>query len=392
MFHFSKKVIYKILSSLDRGTLRIKEKSQELIFGEHSDSDIHAEITVHDEKAFNMILKGGVVGAGEAYMKGYWSTPDLTSVIEYFLVNREILDEIDGGVKFIQKALNKILHLRRRNTITGSKKNIIAHYDLSNDFYELWLDKKMMYSSAIFSNSMDTLDEASTHKLRTICEKLNLNEQDHLCEIGTGWGGMAIFAAKNYGCKVTTTTISDEQHDFAKSRIQKEGLTDHITLLKKDYRLMTGDFSKLVSIEMIEAVGHEYLGSFFDKCNELLQPRGRGLIQAITISDKYYERAKHSVDFIQKYIFPGGALASIEVLEKLAQDQAQFELINSESIGFDYAKTLNHWHQRFLSQIDKIKSLGFSNEFINMWRFYLSYCEGGFKQKTIDNYQILFSK
>jgi cyclopropane-fatty-acyl-phospholipid synthase len=389
----AKKIIFKILGKLSTGCLTVIEGTEKITFGNsliYEDMDL--TITIRDSRTYKMMLFGGVSGTAEAYMKGYWLSSDMTGLIEYFIKNRETLEQLEGGYHRFMVFIDKMIHRFRRNTPSGSKKNIAAHYDLSNDFYKLWLDKKMMYSAAIFQSRNTDIDNASENKLKIICDKLELKSDDHLCEIGTGWGGMAIYAAKNYGCNVTSTTISEEQFNYASTRVQEEGLGDKINIVKQDYRELSGTYSKLVSIEMIEAVGHEFLESFFKKCSSLLEPKGRGLIQAITIADHLYEQAKYKVDFIQKMIFPGGALSSIEVLIKLAEEKGKFQVTNLESIGPHYAQTLKAWRKRFFIRIDEVKKLGFSDEFIRMWEFYFCYCEGGFNQKTIDNYHMVLEK
>jgi cyclopropane-fatty-acyl-phospholipid synthase len=393
MNDLAKRIILKILSRLNIGRLIVIDGSEIKTFG-NSPTNKHSSltITIHDSRTYRMILFGGGTGAAEAYMKGHWSSNDMTALIEHFIKNRETLERLEGGYHRFMVLIDKIIHRLRKNTPSGSKKNIAAHYDLSNDFYKLWLDKRMMYSAAIFQTENSDIEDASENKLKIICNKLGLNSGDHLCEVGTGWGGMAIYAAKNYGCKVMTTTISEEQFNFASARIQEEGLNDKINIVKQDYRELSGTYSKLVSVEMIEAVGHEFLGSFFNKCNSLLQPKGKGLIQAITIADHLYEQAKHKVDFIQKMIFPGGALSSIEVLTRLAEEEGQFRVIDLESIGPHYAQTLRVWRKRFLKHIDEVKKLGFNHDFIRMWEFYFCYCEGGFNQKTIDDYHMVLEK
>jgi cyclopropane-fatty-acyl-phospholipid synthase len=266
------------------------------------------------------------------------------------------------------------------------------HYDLGNDFFKLFLDPTMMYSSAVFPNQETSLDEASLYKLDLICQKLQLSDKDHLMEIGTGWGGMAIYAAKHYGCRVTTTTISEEQYNYACAAVKREGLEDKITLLLKDYRDLDGDYDKLVSIEMIEAVGHEYYDSYFQKCSELLKPDGLMLIQAITILDQRYKHAKNNVDFIQRYIFPGGCLPSNEVISKSVANKTDLHIVDLHDIGMDYARTLAEWRKRFNGSADQVDSMGFDDVFYRMWEFYLCYCEGGFTERAISAAQFLFAK
>jgi len=288
--------------------------------------------------------------------------------------------------------LHKAFHFLHRNSLSGSRKNIGAHYDLGNDMFEQFLDPTMMYSSGIFEHQAMTMEQASIAKLDRICQKLQLDENDHLLEIGTGWGGFAIYAAKNYGCKVTTTTISQQQFDYAEQRIKDEGLEDRITLLCEDYRNLSGQYDKLVSIEMIEAVGHAYYKNYFQHCSNLLKPEGMMLLQSITIADQRYQAASKEVDFIQRYIFPGGSLPSVNVIAKNVSDHTDMRFYHLEDIGAHYATTLANWRERFFSNIETIHKLGYSETFVRMWDFYLCYCEGGFRENSIGTIQLLLTK
>lgn len=285
-----------------------------------------------------------------------------------------------------------MFHRWNRNSKPGSRRNIAAHYDLGNDFFRLWLDDSLMYSSAVFEKPTMTLEEASQTKLKLICDKLELCPTDHLLEIGTGWGGLAIFAAREYGCRVTTTTISREQFEFAQQRVRKENLEDCVTVLLEDYRDLTGQFSKLVSVEMLEAIGHEFVDRYFEQCSNLLRADGMMLLQTITIENDQYERAKRSVDFIQRYIFPGGSLSSMQVLEASVARATDLHLHHVEDIGFDYATTLRHWRERMFSRLADVRELGYSEEFVRMWDFYFCYCEGGFIEQAIGDVQLLLAK
>jgi cyclopropane-fatty-acyl-phospholipid synthase len=284
------------------------------------------------------------------------------------------------------------VHLLNRNTRLGSKKNISAHYDIGNDLFELFLDPTMMYSSAYYKDEDMSLEQASIAKLDLICKKLELGPEDHLLEIGTGWGGLAIHAASNYGCKVTTTTISDEQFVLAQARIKENHLEDKITVVKQDYRDLEGQYDKLVSIEMIEAIGHQYMRTYFNKCCSLLKPDGMMLIQAITIKDQLYKEALKDVDFIKKYIFPGGFLPSINAMVKTISDSTDMKLFHLQDIGPHYAKTLNHWRERFFEKLDEIRGLGYSDEFIRLWEYYFCYCEGGFIERDIGTVQMVLTR
>ena len=297
-----------------------------------------------------------------------------------------------GKQNWLTRSALKLAHLGKRNTLSGSKKNISAHYDLGNDFFELFLDPTMMYSSAVFPDESEDLNTAAVHKLDLICQSLELKPEDHLIEIGTGWGGMAIHAAEHYGCRVTTTTISREQYQHTCDEVARRGLSDRIAVLCEDYRNLTGKFDKLVSIEMIEAVGHEFYESYFSCVSKLLKPTGKAVIQAITMTDQRYEQARDSVDFIKRYIFPGGCLPSLNIISENLARHTDLQLSDLRDITLDYAKTLEAWHHRFLNQLDQVKNMGFDDRFIRMWRFYLSYCEGGFRERIIGTFQIAMTK
>ncbi len=383
----AKRLVFSRLKLLNVGKLIIHENDQKYQFGS-IESELAAEIYVHHRKFYSEIAFGGAIGAGEAFILNYWTTSDLTSIIRILLQNRSVLDGFEGGFARITKPLQKLLHWFNRNTFKGSKKNIAAHYDLGNDFFESWLDEKMMYSCAIFDDENQNLDLASTLKLERICQKLSLNKNDHIIEIGTGWGGFAIYAAKNFGCKVTSTTISKKQFLFAKQRVEEAGLSDQITLLLEDYRNLTGSYNKLVSIEMIEAVGRKFYKDYFEKCSSLLKDDGIMLIQAITIADQQYQRTIRSVDFIQKYIFPGGCLPSLTCIADLLTEFTDIRIINIEDIGPHYATTLKHWRDRMYLKLEAIQEMGYSDQFIRMWHYYLCYCEGAFIERAIGDIQV----
>ena len=356
------------------------------------DNNLNAHIQIHDPCAYRKIVFGGSVGAGEAYMQGIWTTPCLVAVVQVMARNLSVTRSLGKGWSLVHGAFNKCMHALNANSLVGSKKNIAAHYDLGNNFFQLFLDPSLMYSAAIYSEEITGLDAAAEHKLETVCKKLKLTAEDHLLEIGTGWGGMAIYAAKNYGCRVTTTTLSKQQFEFAQRAVEREGLEDQVTLLLKDYRELKGCYDKLVSIEMIEAVGHDYYDTYFEKCSSLLTSDGLMLIQAITIADQRYHAAKSSVDFIQKYIFPGGGLPSNEVISSGVRRCTDMMIVDLHDIGWDYARTLNDWRKRFHDQIDQVKAQGFDERFCRMWDFYLAYCEGGFKERVISTVQVVLAK
>jgi cyclopropane-fatty-acyl-phospholipid synthase len=288
--------------------------------------------------------------------------------------------------------LYKLYHFLRKNTRKGSRENILAHYDLGNEFYALFLDDTMTYSCGIFESQDSSLKDASEAKYDRICRKLRLQPGVHILEIGTGWGGFAVHAAQNYGSRVTTTTISDEQHRFAQNRIKAAGLENQITLLKKDYRDLGGQFDRLVSIEMIEAVGHHYYETFFGKCSQLLKNEGLMALQAITIGDQIFDRHKRSVDFIKRYIFPGSCIPSITAIINAIAAATDLRLVHLEDITPHYARTLAEWRRRFFARIDTVKQQGYSETFIRMWEYYLCYCEGGFAERYIGDVQVVFAK
>ena len=388
--NFAREQVLARLSHLQIGQLTIIDNGQQMVFG--NDLSMHATVTVNDAHFYGEMAFGGSIGAGEAYMLGYWRADNLTNVIRIMAANQGVMDALEGGYQWASKPFLKALHWLNRNTADGSRKNIAAHYDLGNDFFKLWLDPSMMYSSAIFSPPHCTLQAASELKLKTICDKLDLKPTDHVVEIGTGWGGFAIYAARNYGCKVTTTTISQQQFDEAKKRVIAANLSDKITLLLNDYRDLNGLFDKLVSIEMIEAVGHQFYDVYFKKCASLLKPNGMALIQAITITDQRFESAKKSVDFIQRYIFPGSNIPSITALLISMTKSSDLKLYDLEDIGIHYATTLRIWRENFFDKIQQVRQLGYSEEFIKMWEFYLCYCEGGFAERALGDVHLLLVK
>ena len=388
--NFARKQVFSKLTNLKKGHLTIIENGQKFEFGH--DKSIAATITVRDAHFYGEIAFGGSIGAGEAYMLGYWSADNLTDVIRMMAANQQVMDTLEGGYQWASKPLLKVLHWLNRNTADGSRKNIAAHYDLGNDFFRLWLDSNMMYSSAIFTPQDNSLEAASNKKLQVICDKLDLKPTDHVVEIGTGWGGFAIYAASHYGCKVTSTTISQQQFDLANQRIIAENLQDKITLLFNDYRELEGQFNKLVSIEMIEAVGHQFYDAYFAKCASLLKPDGMALIQAITIADQRFDAAKNSVDFIQRYIFPGSNIPSVTAMLKSITKVSDMRIYDCEDIGPHYATTLRKWRENFLSQLPAVRQQGYSEEFIKMWEFYLCYCEGGFAERVLGDVHLLLVK
>jgi cyclopropane-fatty-acyl-phospholipid synthase len=387
----ARNLVLKMLSHLQSGRLTLVDGQESHVFGE-LDGGLDATITIVDSRFYSAIAFGGSVGAAEAYMQGHWNCDDLTAAVRILARNQNVLEGMDTGIARLSEPMRKLLHRINRNTRSGSRRNIAAHYDLGNEFFRLWLDETMMYSSAVFERDDMSLGEASVAKLDRICRKLELGPDDHLLEIGTGWGGLALHAASNYGCRVTTTTISREQHEFARARIREAGLEDQVDLLLEDYRDLDGQYDKLVSIEMIEAVGHEFMDSYFDKCASLLRQDGMMLLQAITIADQRYAGALRSVDFIQKYIFPGGFLPSVTAILQSLTRASDMRLFHLEDIGPHYAETLKRWREAFASNLDRIWSMGYREEFLRMWHYYYCYCEGAFRERAIGNVQALFVK
>lgn len=348
-----------------------------------------AALKMNDWRTYRMMMTGGSLGAAEAFMENLWDSDDLISLVRYFAANVEPMQGLEGLASKMAQPFLSMLHIINRNSVRGSRRNIAAHYDLGNDFFNLFLDKQMMYSSAIYPRADATLDEAAEHKLDLVCRKLQLGPQHHLLEIGTGWGGLAIYAARYYGCHVTTTTISQEQYRHAKKRVRDEGLEHLVTVLEQDYRLLTGRYDRIVSIEMIEAVGHQYLPQYFRQLNKLLKDDGLLLLQAITIPDHRYRYALKNIDFIKRYIFPGGFLPSVRVMLNHLGKDTQLTPLQLDDIGLDYARTLADWRQRFHAALDSVSAQGFDQRFQRMWEYYLCYCEGAFRERAISTVQLL---
>lgn len=386
-----RKRMHAMLSALRGCELVLQEAGETLRFGVPiaNQEPLKVHVHIHDPAFYRLVAQNGSVGVGEAYMNGLWDADDLTALVRVFVLNRDLLDAMEGGVASLGSALLRVFGALRRNTLKGSKRNISEHYDLGNDFFRLFLDQNLMYSSAIFKHRDESLDIAATRKLDRICQKLGLQPGMHVVEIGTGWGGFALHAAGRYGVNVTTTTISDEQYALAVKRVHEAGLADRVTVLKQDYRLLTGQYDRLVSIEMIEAIGHQYLETYFKQCERLLKPDGMAVIQAITIEDHRYQQALRAVDFIKRYIFPGSFIPSITAMLGAMQSVSDLKLHQLEDFGTSYAETLRQWHVRFLDQIDAVREQGYSTRFQRMWRWYLAYCEGGFLERSIGVVQML---
>ena len=390
MNHLYKKIIHQRLSQIKDAHIIIKDGKSINKFGKPG--NLSAKINILDIVFYKNIILGGTIGASESFIRGEWSSPNLTNVIRVLARNTEAQDKLENLFTLLSQPFLKVMHKLNENSVRGSKKNISRHYDLSNDFFSLFLDKNMMYSSAIYKSRKTSLEDASTNKLDVICKKLNLKKTDHVIEIGTGWGGFAIYAAKNYGCKVTTTTISIEQYKFAKQKIKEVGLGKKIKVLLKDYRLLKGQYDKLASIEMIEAVGYQFYDEYFKIIGQLLKNDGEALIQAITIKDQRYSKAIQSVDFIQKYIFPGSCIPSITAIQNSLTSSTDLVINDIRDIGHHYARTLADWRKRFLKNKQEIRKLGFDDKFLRMWLFYFAYCEGGFEEKVISDIHLHITK
>jgi cyclopropane-fatty-acyl-phospholipid synthase len=378
------------LRNLRHGRLRLICQDQEWLFGD-VDSALHAEVEIFDEAAWGMVAANGSIGAGEAYIHGYWRSPDLAAVTRLFVANLEVLDALEGGLARLGRPVLRLLHWLNRNSRRGARRNILAHYDLGNALFERLLDPTMMYSAAMFDSQEQSLEQGQLNKLERICDKLALRPDDHLLEIGTGWGSLAIHAATRHGCRVTTTTLSEAQYTHTLQRVRDLGLQERITVLREDYRDLGGRFDKLVSIEMIEAVGHRYLPVYFRRCASLLKDDGLMLLQAITIRDQRYEQAQRSVDFIQRYIFPGGALPSLSVMLQTASCHTALNLVHMEDFGLDYARTLQHWRENLRQSRTALTELGYDDTFQRLWEFYLCYCQGGFEERAIGVAQLLWA-
>lgn len=379
------------LAGLRQGQLRIREGNETRVIGTPHGGG-NATLQVLDPAFYSELAFGGSIGAGESYMLGHWRSDDLTALMRLMLRNRDVLDAMETGSARMLSPLRRAAHWLHRNTRAGSRRNIRAHYDLGNDFFRLFLDETMMYSCALFERPDMTLAEASTAKLDRVCRTLALGPDDHVLEIGTGWGGFALHAAGHYGCRVTTTTISPSQHQLACERVRAAGLGNRVTVLLEDYRDLKGSYDKLVSIEMIEAVGHQYLGEFFRRCAQRLVPGGRMLLQAITIADHHYARTRDEVDFIKRYIFPGAFIPAISAMAQAMADSSDLRIVQLEDIGLHYATTLACWRDNFFANLDQVRALGYPESFIRMWEYYFCYCEAGFAERLLGDVQMLLAR
>lgn len=391
-------IVYSVLSKMQKGYMVVSLPDNTIWeFGNKNSNEIKASVKINNYDFFKKVVLSGDIGFGESYVDGDWDADSVTDVISWMILNVDSNPQVSGtSKKFspmnLMKIANKLLHKFNKNTISGSQKNISAHYDLSNDFYKTFLDETMTYSSGIFLSEDDSLYQSQINKYERICQELKINQNDHILEIGSGWGGFSIYAAENYNCKITTVTISKEQFRYAKELIEKKNLQDKINIMLKDYRLIEGQFDKVVSIEMIEAVGHEFLPEYFSVIDRVLKPQGSVAIQVISSLDKNYDQLRKGVDWIQKHIFPGSLLPSIAAMNNAVNKVSNLNMHSLENFAYDYAKTLKLWRINFFEKINEVKKLGFDDSFIRKWNYYLSYCEAAFAMKNINLYQLVYSR
>jgi cyclopropane-fatty-acyl-phospholipid synthase len=377
-----------LLRQIRVGSLTIVENGRRRVFGSGPPT---ATIDVHSAGFWRMLMRGSR-GLAESFSQGVWDSPDLVAVIRLAARNAVLIDRVRALTAPIWAPPQRLRALLQRRTRQRSRRDIAAHYDLGNELFARMLDPTMMYSCALFERDGMTLEQASIAKLERVCERLELGPEDRVLEIGTGWGGFAIHAAGTRGCHVTTTTISREQHDYAVERIRRAGLSDRVTVLMRDYRDLRGQYDKLVSIEMIEAVGWQHIGRFFAKCSELLTAHGAMLLQAITIDDRAYEVEKASRSFIKEYIFPGGCLPSMEVISRHVARRTDLQAVGLEDITDSYVETLRRWRANFAAHAPELAELGYDESFQRLWTLYLAYCEGGFAERRICDVQLLLAK
>ncbi|HET7300004.1 MAG TPA: cyclopropane-fatty-acyl-phospholipid synthase family protein [Oleiagrimonas sp.] len=381
------------MTALRQGWLRLVDSEGTLEFGDaDARPDLQVRIEVRDPTFYRALAANGSVGAGEAWMDDAWHCDNLVGLIRVLVLNRDLLDGMETGMARLGGWVMKVIHAARPNTRNGARRNIAKHYDLGNDFFRTFLCSDMMYSSALWRDGADTLDMASTRKLERICQWLQLKHGDRIVEVGTGWGGFALYAARQYGCHVTTTTISRQQYELTRELVAAAGMEDRVAVLNEDYRDLAGTFDKLVSIEMIEAIGAAQLATFFAKIGQLLKPDGLAMVQAITIEDHRYRQALKSVDFIKRHVFPGCFIPSIDAMLKAKTQASDLALIRQQDFGQSYARTLEAWRQRFMAHRDAIREQGFDHRFERMWEFYLAYCEGGFRERSIGVSHLLFAR
>jgi cyclopropane-fatty-acyl-phospholipid synthase len=387
----SMKLVFKILSRMTKGCLKIRlPDGAEVSFGDAT-SGPTAEVSVKSYRMFRRLVMDGDIGMGESFTAGDWETADLAGLIRLFIMNWHVVDE-DTRTARVGRFFNRIGHVLRKNTITGSRKNIAAHYDLSNDMFKLFLDESMMYSCAVYNDKSEALCDAQKNKIRMLIKKADIRPEHHVLEIGCGWGAFAIEAARESGCRVTAITISQQQFDLATQRVKAAGLEDKISVELCDYRMIKGQFDRIVSIEMIEAVGHEHLAEFFAVCDRALKPGGKVVIQAITIPHERYETYRNDVDWIRKHIFPGGHLPSLEAMRDAMASVSKLEICRVENIGLHYAQTLRDWRGSFTKACDKVFAMGFDGNFVRKWIYYFALCEASFETRAIDTLHLVISR
>ncbi|WP_184546722.1 SAM-dependent methyltransferase [Mucilaginibacter sp. FT3.2] len=394
---FYQDIVLKFLSRMDKGTLYLTLPDGEQLVMGTGEGNISAHITVNSGEFYKRIILFGDIGFGEAYVDGLWDTDNITNVIRWALLNIENAPGVSGSKVQtlslnLMKWFNKLYHFKRANTVEGSRKNISEHYDLNNDFFASFLDPTMTYSAAYFYKDGLSLEEAQIAKYDRLCRQLHLKPTDHVLEIGSGWGGNAIYMAQKYGCKVTSLTISEEQHKMAVERVEAAGLSDRVSILIKDYRQMQGSFDKIVSVEMLEAVGFNYMDVYFKKCHDLLKKNGILAIQVITSPDSRYKALRKGVDWIQKHIFPGSLLPSVGAINESINRCGDMTMVDLKDIGLDYATTLKLWHEAFNANLPKVKSLGFDDKFIRKWNYYLCYCEAAFEMRNINVMHLVYTR
>ncbi len=389
-----RRVLERLLEELKDGCVELIDGPERKLFGEADRPDApRAAIIVVDRRFYSNVLLGGSIGAGESYARGDWATDDLSTLVRILIRNLELADRLDSGWSRLRRPLDRLRHWSNRNNRSGSRRNISAHYDLGNDFFSLFLDETMSYSCLLFDEPDEELSTAARRKNDLICRKLQLSAGDEVLEIGTGWGGFALHAAGSYGCRVTTTTISQRQFDLATERVAAAGLDDRVTILREDYRELPAKlgrrFDKLVSVEMIEAVGHRFLPRYFRTCGELLKPEGAMLLQAITIADQRYDQYRRSVDFINRYIFPGGCVPSVTAMTRAMTEASPLRLFHMQDISSHYATTLRRWAERLRANRERAGKIGYDEELVRLWDFYFGYCEGAFRERYTGDVQLL---
>ncbi len=386
----ARRVVLSSMEMLEVGSLTISAGDESHAFGAE-DSERHAEIRILNPRAWSAVAFGGSMGAGESYSEGWWTCSDIAVLTELMLRNRAALERVDSRWRAVTPLVQRLLSFLERNTRSGARRNIAAHYDLSNDFFALFLDPTMTYSCAVFENGAETLEAASREKLDRACRKLTLRPEHHLLEIGTGWGSMAMHAASTRRCRVDTTTISRRQADLARTRVIDAGLADCVNIVEKDFRDLTGAYDRLVSIEMIEAIGRDLLPAYFRTISDRLKPDGLACVQAITIRDQFDRRAARTRDWLKKHIFPGSCLLSVEAISK-AVAQTDLKIVHLEDIGHHYVRTLRLWREAFHDRLDDVRALGFDDHFIRAWEYYLAHCEGAFAARHTSDVQVVLAK